>query len=250
MPRPAQSNSHAPRRLAAVLATVALVAIPVAPGSRTGGVAHAASVDNGTFVLVTNGTAAEIDPASEELASSNMVQRNIDEQLIAPKGKSLDQYVPVLATSWSSNAKKTVWTFHLRHGVQFHSGREMTAADVKYSWVRMLKAGLANSYVFARFMTDADKQIKTPDRYTVECDLAQSQPLFLGGVVQEYASSILDSVELAKHIVKNDYGHAYAMTTTWVQGRTRCSSGSTASRSPWPSSPAIGAAGPAPTSAR
>ena len=212
MPRPAHGQSKAPRRLAAVLATVALVAIPAAPGSRTGGVAHAASVDNGTFVAVINGTAADIDPASEESANSNMVQRNIDEQLIAPKGRSLDQYVPVLASSWSSNARKTVWTFHLRHGVKFHSGREMTAADVKYSWVRMLKAGLSNTYVFARFMTNPDKQIKALDRYTVECDLALSQPLFLGGVVQEYASSILDSVELAKHVVKNDYGHAYAMT--------------------------------------
>ena len=96
-----------------------------------------------------------------------MVQRNIDEQLIAPKGRSLGEYAPVLATSWSSNANKTVWTFHLRHGVKFHSGREMTATDVKYSWVRMMKAGLANSYVFARFMTDPAKQIKTPDRYTV-----------------------------------------------------------------------------------
>ena len=39
---------------------------------------------------------------------------------------------PALATSWS-NPNDTTWIFNLRQGVKFHSGRTMTAADVKYS---------------------------------------------------------------------------------------------------------------------
>jgi peptide/nickel transport system substrate-binding protein len=37
---------------------------------------------------------------------------------------------PWLATSWKSNKTATVWTFQLRKGVKFHSGKPMTADDV------------------------------------------------------------------------------------------------------------------------
>ncbi len=40
---------------------------------------------------------------------------------------------PMLATSWSSNSNGTVWTFNLRKGVRFHSGKLLTADDVVYS---------------------------------------------------------------------------------------------------------------------
>jgi peptide/nickel transport system substrate-binding protein len=115
--------------------------------------AAAAFVDNGTVAMVTDGSAADLDPASDELASSANIAINIDETLVAPAGASIDRFQPVLATSWSSNADKSVWTFHLRHGVTFHTGRCcMTAQDVKYNLVRVLKAGLTNTYVLARFI--------------------------------------------------------------------------------------------------
>jgi len=37
---------------------------------------------------------------------------------------------PWLATSWKANKTATDWTFHLRKGVKFHNGKEMTADDV------------------------------------------------------------------------------------------------------------------------
>lgn len=44
---------------------------------------------------------------------------------------------PMLAESWSANDDATVWTFKLRKGVKFHSGGEMTAADVVASMDRL-----------------------------------------------------------------------------------------------------------------
>ena len=38
---------------------------------------------------------------------------------------------PELAESWESNEDATVWTFHLRDDVTFHSGKPFTAADVR-----------------------------------------------------------------------------------------------------------------------
>ena len=43
-------------------------------------------------------------------------------------------YKPWIATSWSSNAKATVWTFKIRQGVKFNNGTPMTVDDVVYSF--------------------------------------------------------------------------------------------------------------------
>jgi ABC-type transport system substrate-binding protein len=44
---------------------------------------------------------------------------------------------PALAEYWTYSEDKTRITFHLRKGVRFHNGRELTADDVKYSLERL-----------------------------------------------------------------------------------------------------------------
>ena len=41
---------------------------------------------------------------------------------------------PVLATSWTPNSTADVWTFKIRQGVKFHSGAQLTADDVVYTF--------------------------------------------------------------------------------------------------------------------
>ena len=36
-----------------------------------------------------------------------------------------------VAESWEVSEDELTWTFHLRKGVKFHSGKELTAEDVK-----------------------------------------------------------------------------------------------------------------------
>src|SRR5262249_32958019 len=45
---------------------------------------------------------------------------------VAPTG----DVVPELAESWEASADLTTWTFRLRRGIEFHSGKTMTADDV------------------------------------------------------------------------------------------------------------------------
>jgi oligopeptide transport system substrate-binding protein len=44
--------------------------------------------------------------------------------------------VPDIAESWERSPDGKTYTFRLRQGVTFHSGREVKAADFKYSWER------------------------------------------------------------------------------------------------------------------
>lgn len=55
---------------------------------------------------------------------------------------------PWLATEWESSSDAKTWTFQLREGVKFHSGRELTAEDVFFSMQRLKALGLGEAYRF------------------------------------------------------------------------------------------------------
>ena len=55
------------------------------------------------------------------------------------------QVVPWLATSWKPNKDASTWTFQLRKGVKFHTGQEMTSADVVASMKQYVGAKGSNA---------------------------------------------------------------------------------------------------------
>ncbi|MFD1178605.1 ABC transporter substrate-binding protein [Paenibacillus puldeungensis] len=47
------------------------------------------------------------------------------------------QVNPMIAHHWDHNEAATEWTFHLRKGVRFHHGKELTAEDVAFTFNRL-----------------------------------------------------------------------------------------------------------------
>ncbi len=74
------------------------------------------------------------------------------------------QPTPVLAESWEFNSDATQIKLNLRKGVTFHSGREFTSDDVKYTVQRAAnpKVAAAQYTGMASWFTD----VQTPDKYT------------------------------------------------------------------------------------
>ena len=208
-----QSAHLAPvARLFAAAALIGGLILGAAPGAAAQRSA-AGFADQGSVVFTGEGYPSDIDPANNEQEYGDTVIRNIDDTLVRLAGTSLNSFEPELATSWSSNADKSVWTFHLRHGVAFHTGRCcMTSADVVYSLGRSVSAQLGGSYMLGRFITDPSRQIAALDPYTVQFRLGRPQPLFLAAAAQNYNALILDSRAVKAHEVKHDWGHAWVAT--------------------------------------
>jgi peptide/nickel transport system substrate-binding protein len=81
---------------------------------------------------------------------------------------------PRLAESWEMAPDFTHLTLHLRQGVMFHSGREMTSADAKWNLDRThdSTAGNGNLPPLFAFL----KEVETPDSRTVVLHFDQAKP--------------------------------------------------------------------------
>lgn len=112
--------------------------------------------------------------------------------------------VPALATEWSSNDDATRWDFDLRKGVEFHSGKTMTATDVAYSFNRLRDPEVNSSA--AEYMADID-EIKAdgPDHLTITMKSPNADIPFL---MSEYHFVVLQ--EGAKEFPKDAVG-----TSAW-----------------------------------
>src|SRR5436309_11665627 len=71
-----------------------------------------------------------------------------------------------LAKSWTLSDDKMTWTFTLHQGVKFHDDSDLTSADVKASWDRMVfpPEGVVSPRKSLFLMI---KSIEAPDPYTV-----------------------------------------------------------------------------------
>jgi len=79
--------------------------------------------------------------------------------------------VPDLAESWEASADLKTWTYHLRKGVKFHSGREVDAEDVVATYKRL--ADPANASVILGSLKIVEKT-EAVDKYTVRFTLSAS----------------------------------------------------------------------------
>jgi peptide/nickel transport system substrate-binding protein len=125
------------------------------------------------------------DPATEY--SDGIIAMSEMYETLTRYNSATNTVGPLLATSWSSADGGKTWTFHLRHGVYFHTGRPMTAQAAKASILRTIKLDGGAAYVWS-----AVKTIDTPDPYTLVFHLSYASPLALEASA-DYSAYIYDT---------------------------------------------------------
>jgi len=119
----------------------------------------AAGADIATYLHSTEVTVFW-DP-SEGFSSEVIWQSNAYETLLRYDPLT-DKFTPVLAESYEKSSDGLSWTFHLRKGVKFHTGREMDAEAVKSSIDRTIAIGKGASFIWKPL-----DSIEVVDKYTV-----------------------------------------------------------------------------------
>ena len=191
-----------------------------APSSSSGsGSAAPAGPVNRTFTYDTTAPVMDDgwDPATEYsdaiIAMSNMYET------LTRYDSATHQVEPLLATSWSSSKNGLTWTFHLRQGVKFHTGRLMTAQAAKAAIERTIKLNGGAAYVWG-----AVKSIDAPGPDTLVFHLRYPSPLDLEASA-DYSAYIYDtkaagSGSLTKWLnTPHDAGTGPYTVQTWNKGQ-------------------------------
>jgi len=186
------------RSLSALAITAALFATPLS--AKTLVYCSEGSPENFYPGINTTGTSFD--------ANSQIYSRIVDFE------RGTTKVIPGLAEKWDISANGTVYTFHLRKGVKWHSNanfkptRDMNADDILFMFERQWKpehpyfkvTSSNHSYFNDMGMPKLLKSIEKVDDYTVKVTLNAPEAPFLSDLAMEYAG--VQSKEYADAMLK------------------------------------------------
>ena len=184
-PRPTRAQGAPPRRSDMrrrhlfTLSAVALAAALAGPAA-----AQDEPRSGGTLVWGHSETTQNLDIHQTGTASTGRVLENVHDAIVTVDDELT--VVPSLAESFEQSEDGLTYTFRLREGVTFHDGSELTSADVKYSFERVMdpETGAVNFEVFNDVAS-----IETPDDLTVVVTLNQVNAPFLSRLAENGAGA-------------------------------------------------------------
>ncbi|HJV45189.1 MAG TPA: ABC transporter substrate-binding protein, partial [Bacillota bacterium] len=161
-------------------------------------VLQAEGTKKNSIIIGSSGSPTLFNPYYSADASSSQVESLLYNGLV-----TFDEHlnpIPDLALSWNVSPDGYNWTFHLRRGVQFHDGEEVTAKDVIYSY----SIPRAKGYSGPRGSDfEKIKRIREIDPYTVQFTLSEPYAPFLTtcayAILPEHILGKISSDKLAEH---------------------------------------------------
>ena len=134
-----------------------------------------------------------LDPGVAAGTQAQTVRIQIMETLVQMNAETA-AIEPLLAEKWEVSADNLTWTFHLRQGVKFHDGSQMTAKDVVASIGRIIdpKAGMGRAADLREI-----KEITAVDDNTVKVVTAEPSGTLLRALALDSAS-VLSAASIEK----------------------------------------------------
>jgi SgrR family transcriptional regulator len=131
-----------------------------------------------------------LDPAQALYAVDYNIIAQIFDTLVKYNNQKGD-IEPYLAHFWEVSDDHTLWTFYLRKGVRFHHGREVTAQDVRFTFLRLQDPEVNSSN---SWLAEDIEDITVSSRTTVQFKLKRPNVLFLRYISLCIASIIPEEI--------------------------------------------------------
>ncbi len=150
---------------------------------------------------------AGFDPHTISAIAATRVFNQVYESLISFNPDMTFQ--GVLAESWET-PDDTTYIFHLRKGVKFHNGREMTAEDVEYSFNRILgktDAGDIGALGSSASYYGGIDTIEVVDPATIKFTLKAPNAAFMSSLTSSYGAIV------PKEVVEQNNGSLASIET-------------------------------------
>jgi peptide/nickel transport system substrate-binding protein len=101
------------------------------------------------------------------VGAEDVVLKPLWENLLGRDAKG--ELIPMLAERWQVSDGGRTWKFHLRKGIKFHNGTELTAEDVRFTFAEIAKEGSANSMA-PDFRLIKSMEVEGPYTITLRAD--------------------------------------------------------------------------------
>ncbi len=175
--------------------------------------ASSASFAGSTLVYCSEGSPAGFDPGQYTTGTDyDATSETLFNRLVQFE-RGGTEAVPALAESWETSADGKAWTFHLRHGVKFHTtdyfkpSREFNADDVVFTFERMLdkdqpfrKAYPTEFPYFTDMGLDRNiARVEKLDDYSVRFVLNEVDAAFIQNLAMSFAA--IQSAEYAGQLL-------------------------------------------------
>lgn len=174
--------------IAALMASTMLAGPALAAGNHP--VTGDALADDQTFTYRVLDEHSSVDPQVVEDVSGAEIVRDLFEGLMNQDAEG--NLVPGVATGFTTNDAKNVYTFTLRDNAKWSNGDPVTAGDFVYAWKRLVDPALASPYAWfgelmsienAAAIIAGDKPmdelgVTAIDDHTLEVRLSASLPYF------------------------------------------------------------------------
>jgi peptide/nickel transport system substrate-binding protein len=196
------SGHRTPTRVAAALALVASVLlVPLLVGQ------PASAEKKTTFTVALTSDVDSFNPfLGVEANSYEMWALNYD-FLVNYKMTDMSP-APGLAEKWETSPDGKTWTFHMRDGVQWSDGQDLTANDVKFTYDRVLH-GTIEGTNWSTYLNNVTS-VEAPDAHTIVLKLSKPNavlPLLPIPILPEHIWSKVSEKEMKSYDNEPSPGH-------------------------------------------
>ena len=150
---------------------------PLPTGSASDAPAATAAPQQPTRLVMRASTDPDnLDPHLSAASLTQQIMLNVFEGLVKPAPDG--SVTPALAESYTVSEDGLTYRFALRTGARFHNGQPVTAADVQYSFDRLMGKGAPDGKPLTSSLADVER-VETPDAATCVITLKQVNASFV-----------------------------------------------------------------------